>query len=228
MLIIFDLDGTLVNTIDDLGAACNHALASAGYPIHPIGAYPAMVGNGINKLIERALPDECKVGGDVDKYVMALRPEFVSYYDQHNCDKTHPYDGIDALLRYLHANGHTLAVASNKYQEATAKIVGKFWPNIFAVVFGERATVERKPNPQIVRDIVAKVGDGRILYVGDSLVDQQTARNAGVEFVACSWGFVPREVLAAANPDHLVDHPSQIAQIIENLYGYADRSSIAR
>lgn len=217
MTIIFDLDGTLVNSIDDLGTACNYALRRAGYPTHSIADYPKMVGNGINKLIERALPDMCKAEGDVESYVQALRPDFVAYYNEHNCDLTHPYAGIDDLIGYLRAQGHTLAVASNKYQEATAKIVCRFWPKVFASVYGERATVERKPNPQIVSDILHEVGDDRVLYVGDSLVDQETARRAGVEFVACSWGFVPRETLVEAKPDHLVDRPEEIIEIIEKI-----------
>ena len=150
-LIIFDLDGTLINTISDLGQACNHALAACGFPTHKIEDYPRLVGNGVNKLIERALPAEHRN----ETTVLRLREHFVPYYDEHNCDYTHPYDGIEQLLKTLKEQGHFLAVASNKYQAATEKIVAQLFPGIFDVVLGERVGVERKPNPQIVYDILS-------------------------------------------------------------------------
>ena len=153
MLIIFDLDGTLINTIDDLGQACNHALSACGFPTHKIADYPRLVGNGINKLIERALPEEHRN----EATVLRLREHFVPYYDAHNCDLTHPYDGVAELLQTLKAAGHTLAVASNKYQAATEKIVAQLFPGIFDVVLGERENVPRKPDPQIVYDILSTV-----------------------------------------------------------------------
>ena len=218
MLIIFDLDGTLLNTIDDLGYACNHALAQAGYPTHPIEAYPAKVGNGINNLIRRALPETERT----EEQIMRVRMFFVPYYDAHNCDYTRPYDGITELLAELKAQGHQLAVASNKYQAATEKIVNHFFPGVFDVILGEREGVERKPNPQIVYDIQDRLSltedrqamPDRVqtLYIGDSLVDYETAKNAGVPFVACSWGFVSRERLVEAGIAHIVDEPNTIIQ----------------
>ena len=217
MLIIFDLDGTLINTIDDLGQACNHALSTCGYPTHKIEDYPRLVGNGINKLIERALPEEHRN----EKTVMQLRAFFVPYYDEHNCDLTHPYDGIPTLLETLKQQGHTLAVASNKYQAAAEKIVAKLFPGIFDVVLGERENVARKPDPQIVWDIVEMTGregnevtDKEILYIGDSLVDAETAKAAKLPFVACTWGFCTREQLLTAQANHMVDHPLEILRII--------------
>ena len=218
MNIIFDLDGTLLNTIDDLGYACNHALAQASYPTHPIGAYPAKVGNGINNLIRRALPETERTEEDV----MRVRAHFVPYYNDHNCDYTHPYDGIPELLAELKAQGHLLAVASNKYQAATEKIVRHFFPDVFDVILGEREGVERKPNPQIVFDILnnltgtkcAGPAASAVLYIGDSLVDYETAQNAGVPFVACSWGFVPREKLAEAGTS-IVDQPQEILNYVQ-------------
>lgn len=218
MLIIFDLDGTLINTIDDLGQACNHALSACGYPTHKIEDYPRLVGNGINKLIERALPEEYRN----EATVLRLREYFVPYYDAHNCDLTRPYDGIPALLQALKAQGHILAVASNKYQAATEKIVAHFFPNTFDVVLGERVGVPRKPDPQIVYDIVEAIRrlgdraiDKEILYIGDSLVDAETAKAAGATLVLCTWGFCTEEQLATANPDYMVHHPAEILPIIE-------------
>ena len=230
MIIIFDLDGTLINTISDLGQACNHALAACGYPTHKIEDYPRLVGNGINKLIERALPEEHRQ----EKTVLQVREYFVPYYDEHNCDLTHPYDGIPELLHALKAAGHQLAVASNKYQAATEKIVAQLFPGIFDIVLGERENVARKPDPQIVWDIVGSLEDGSkaaygledgasaygleddVLYVGDSLVDANTARAAGCTLVLCTWGFEAAEKLAAFQPDYLIEKPEEIIKIIHS------------
>ena len=216
MLIIFDLDGTLINTIDDLGQACNHALSACGFPTHKIEDYPRLVGNGINKLIERALPEEHRN----EATVLRLREHFVPFYDQHNCDLTRPYDGIPELLQTLKAAGHILAVASNKYQAATEKIVAHFFPNTFDVVLGERVGVPRKPDPQIVWDIIHRLSPlasnlSPIYYIGDSLVDAATAKAANLPFVACTWGFCTEEQLAQAQPNYMIHHPSEIVQIIQ-------------
>ncbi len=208
MTIIFDLDGTLLNTIDDLGYACNFALEQTGYPTHPIEDYPRMVGNGINNLIRRALPESERT----EENVLRVRAYFVPYYDAHNCDYTHPYEGIPDLLAALKAQGHQLAVASNKYQAATEKIVEHFFPGVFDVILGEREGIERKPNPQIVYDIVKSLHGSMVqsLYIGDSLVDRDTTQNANVPFVACSWGFVSRQTLVEAGVTRIVDKPEAI------------------
>ena len=215
MLLIFDLDGTLINTIDDLGQACNHALSACGFPTHKIEDYPRLVGNGINKLIERALPEEHRN----EATMLRLREHFVPFYDQHNCDLTRPYDGIPELLQTLKAAGHTLAVASNKYQAATEKIVAHFFPNTFDVVLGERAGIPRKPDPQIVYDILStlnsKLSTLNCLYIGDSLVDAATAKAANLPFVACAWGFCTEEQLRSADVQHLIHHPVEILSFVD-------------
>ena len=214
MIIIFDLDGTLINTIDDLGQACNYALSACGFPTHKIEDYPRLVGNGINKLIERALPEEHRN----EATVLRLREHFVPFYDQHNCDLTRPYDGIPDLLQTLKAAEHTLAVASNKYQAATEKIVAQLFPGIFDIVLGERENIARKPDPQIVYDILStlntQLSTTNCLYIGDSLVDAETAKAAGVRFAACTWGFCTREQLESASPEYMVDHPLDILTLI--------------
>ena len=137
MLVIFDLDGTLLNTIADLGTACNHALKALGYPTHSLDEYPRLVGNGVNKLIERALPAEAKTSCNrTHELIQRMRSEFIPYYNAHNLDLTRPYEGIVEMLGALKADGHRLAVASNKYQEATAKLVAHFFPETFDVVYG--------------------------------------------------------------------------------------------
>ena len=219
MIIIFDLDGTLINTIDDLGQACNHALSACGFPTHKIADYPRLVGNGINRLIERALPEEHRN----EAMVLRLREYFVPYYDAHNCDLTRPYEGIAELLGALKEQGYFLAVASNKYQAATEKIVAQLFPGVFDVVLGERENVARKPDPQIVYDIVEAMrreGDKAkgedILYIGDSLVDANTARAAKATLVLCTWGFEKKEQLAAFGPDYLINHPKEILEIVRS------------
>ena len=212
MTIIFDLDGTLLNTIDDLGYACNYALEQTDFPTHKIEEYPRMVGNGINNLIRRALPETERT----EENVLRVRAQFVPYYNIHNCDYTRPYEGVPELLATLKAQGHHLAVASNKYQAATEKIVEHFFPGVFDVILGEREGVERKPNPQIVFDILERVQNTEhsvqteLLYVGDSLVDRDTAKDANVPFVACSWGFVSREALAENGVGRIVDKPEEL------------------
>lgn len=218
MTIIFDLDGTLLNTIDDLGYACNYALEQTGYPTHSIADYPRMVGNGINNLIRRALP----LDQQTEENILRVRAYFVPYYNEHNCDYTRPYGGIPELLATLKAQGHQLAVASNKYQAATEKIVEQFFPGVFDVILGEREGIERKPNPQIVYDILSpfnyKLDDfsqlsslnSQLIYVGDSLVDRDTAANAKVPFVACSWGFVSREALIENGVTRIIDKPEDL------------------
>ena len=222
MTIIFDLDGTLLNTIDDLGYACNYALEQTDYPTHKIEDYPRMVGNGINNLIRRALPESERT----EDNILRVRAHFVPYYNDHNCDYTRPYEGIPELLATLKSQGHQLAVASNKYQAATEKIVNHFFPGIFDVILGEREGIERKPNPQIVFDILSSLNyklegfsqlstfNSQLIYVGDSLVDRDTAANANVPFVACSWGFVSRDALIEAGVTRIIDQPEDLINYI--------------
>ena len=216
MIVIFDLDGTLLNTIEDLGYACNYALEHTGFPTHQIENYPRMVGNGINNLIRRALPESIRT----EENIWRVREYFVPYYNEHNCDYTRPYEGIPEVLKMLKAQGHLLAVASNKYQAATEKIVSHFFPGVFDVILGEREGIPRKPDPQIVKDIMAQLNDQKandpmVLYIGDSLVDRDTAENAHVPFVACSWGYVSRDALIKAGVARIVDVPAEISNEIK-------------
>lgn len=212
-LIIFDLDGTLLNTIADLARSTNHALQALGYPTHDVAAYNLMVGNGINKLFERALPE----GEKTEENVLRVRREFVPYYDLHNADESRPYPGIPELLEALQAEGKQIAVASNKYQAATRKLVGHYFPQIeFMAVFGQREGVNVKPDPAIVNDILAIAGTPReeVLYVGDSGVDMQTAIHSEVTACGVTWGFRPRTELEQYHPDYLVDRAEEIAELV--------------
>ena len=212
-LIIFDLDGTLLNTIADLAQSTNYALKEAGFPTHPVEEYKFMVGNGINKLFERALPE----GEKTEANIQLIRKLFVPFYDSHNTDLSTPYLGITELLNELHQQGRVLAVASNKYQSATEKLVSYFFPNIpFVAVLGQREGINVKPDPAIVYDIVKQAGISQeeTLYVGDSRVDMQTAHNSGVEACGVTWGFRPRTELEQFAPKHIVDVPQEIIHFI--------------
>ena len=211
-LVIFDLDGTLLNTIADLAQSTNYALAELGYPTHEEDAYRFMVGNGINKLFERALPE----GEKSEANVLRVRQKFVPYYDLHNADKSIPYPGIPQLLACLQERGMRLAVASNKYQTAAEKLVAHYFPAIhFVAVFGQREGVPSKPDPTVVYDILKKAGTAPAdtLYVGDSGVDMQTALNVGVTSCGVTWGFRPRTELEAFHPDYIVERAEEIAEI---------------
>ena len=208
-LVIFDLDGTLLDTIADLATSANHALKQLGYPTHDVETIRTFVGNGINKLLFRALPDEEKT----EENMMRMRAHFVPYYDVHNADLSAPYPGIVSLLEELQAKGKMIAVASNKYQEATVKLVRHYFPTIdFVEILGQREGINVKPDPTIVFDILKKanVSPEETLYVGDSGVDMQTAINAGVDAVGVTWGFRPRAELENFRPMGLIDKAEEL------------------
>lgn len=212
-LVIFDLDGTLLNTIEDLGNAANHALSKNGYPTHSLASYPFFVGNGVRNLIRKALPDDMRT----DSIIESLLKDFKEYYNEHNTDCTKPYDGIEELLRNLQDNGVKIAVASNKYQQATEKIIAHYFGDIdFVAVYGQREGVNVKPDPSVVFSILsdAKVPKSEVLYVGDSGVDMETARRACVDSVGVTWGFRSEKELNEYHADMIVNKASDIFDIV--------------
>ena len=212
-LVIFDLDGTLLDTIADLAESTNHALKQLGYTTHDVETIRTFVGNGINKLLERALPAH----EQTEENVRLMRSHFVSYYDAHNADLSSPYPGIVHLLEDLQEKGIMIAVASNKYQEATVKLVKHYFPMInFIEILGQREGINVKPDPSIVFDILKKanVNKEEVLYVGDSGVDMQTAINAGVDAVGVTWGFRPRTELEGFRPMGLIDKAEELLGFI--------------
>ena len=212
-LVIFDLDGTLLDTIADLAESANYALKQLGYPTHDIETIRTFVGNGINKLLERALPSH----EQTEENVIRMRSHFVPYYDVHNADLSNPYPGIVSLLEDLQAKGIQIAVASNKYHEANVKLVKQYFPDIdFIEILGQREGINVKPDPTIVFDILQKadVSKEDILYVGDSGVDMQTAINAGVDAVGVTWGFRPRAELESFQPMGLIDKAEELLGFI--------------
>ena len=212
-LAIFDLDGTLLDTLADLAAATNYALSQYGYPTHETDAYRTFVGNGINKLFERALPEAERTQDNILK----IRSLFVPYYDIHNADLSRPYQGITDVLEALQAKGIRIAVASNKYQAATAKLIAHYFPNItFQTVFGQRENVPTKPDPSVVNEIIeiAQVTKNDVVYIGDSSVDMQTGKNAEVCTVGVTWGFRPRTELEAYHPDYIADSREELLHFL--------------
>ena len=210
---IFDLDGTLINSIEDLGQAANYALSKNGFPTHSLASYPFFVGNGVRNLIRKALPEENRNDTTID----SLLKDFKEYYDDHNVDSTKPYDGIMELLKQLQEQGVKLAVASNKYQKATDKIVSQLFPDIkFVSVQGQQDGVNVKPDPSIVFNIlgVALVPKAEVLYVGDSGVDMETARRACVDSVDVTWGFRSEKELNEYHADRIVHRASDIFDIV--------------
>ena len=212
-LAIFDLDGTLLNTLSDLAAATNYALEQLNYPTHDTDAYRYFVGNGINKLFERALPKEERN----QENILKVRALFVPYYDIHNADLSVPYPHILSVLDTLQRQGIKLAVASNKYDQATKKLIKQYFPTIsFIAVFGQREAVPTKPNPAVVHEIIqlAGVRKEEVVYIGDSGVDMQTGMNADVCTVGVSWGFRPRTELEALHPSFIADNCQELLQYL--------------
>ena len=212
-LIIFDLDGTLLNTIGDLAAACDHMLALRNLPQHTYEEYCSYVGNGIMRLVERALPEELRT----PEYVAAARKDFVDYYIEHIDLKTVPYQGMVELLQDLQRDGARLAVASNKFQAGTEKLIKKFFPAIdFIEICGNREGVPLKPDTALIDMIIAKAGVERTncTMVGDSGVDMQTALNASIRSVGVSWGFRSREELEQNSPNAIVDTAEELRSLL--------------
>lgn len=207
---VFDLDGTLLDTLADIGAACNAVLGKHGYPQHPVDAYSRMVGNGFDILVRRALPsdrapDACALAD--------LTTEARAYYAEHMMEQTRPYPGMTRTLRALAESGIKLATLSNKPDAMSVKLIARYFPDIpFAEVHGARPDVPLKPVPDGLLAMLANIGADakQTCYVGDSNVDIETAKNAGVRGVGAAWGFRGRAELAAAGADFIIDMPEEL------------------
>jgi phosphoglycolate phosphatase len=191
-LAIFDLDGTLLNTIEDLHASTNFALKSEGLPERSLDEVRCFVGNGIHKLIERAVPDGCPP--ELTERVFGV---FKRHYAENCMNLTRPYPGISELLARLKSDGWLLGVVSNKADAPAKALIAHYFPNVFDSVVGERENVRKKPAPDSVFETVRGLGCSidDAVYIGDSDVDGRTAANAGCKSVLVSWGFRARETL---------------------------------
>ena len=207
---IFDLDGTLVNSLDDLANNANDTLHAYGFPVHEVEAYRYFVGNGSRKLIERILPE--KHATDM-AFVEQFMSEYKDCYARNLLQKTKPYDGIMEMLEELRRRGIPMAVCTNKHQSAAEMIVKTLFPHgIFQEIIGDQEGLPRKPDPQKVLRIMKNFGvtGEQTAYFGDTDVDMDTARNAGAFAVGVLWGFRAREELVAHGADILLTHPMEL------------------
>lgn len=208
---VFDMDGTLADTLCDLADAVNWGLREMGCPEHSYDEYKLMVGNGAAKLCYRALPDDRKEESG------ELRRLFSEYYGVHFLDKTKLYDGMEEVLRKLSGAGVKLAIATNKPEEFAEQITGKLMPDTeFVRVLGGCSRRPIKPDIQILAEIFAALPDEdcEAYMIGDSNVDIQTGKNAGITTIGCAWGFRGRGELEAAGADHIAERPQDIISVI--------------
>ena len=214
-LIVFDLDGTLINSLEDLADSANYILTQHGFPTHPVDAYRYFVGDGVRKLIERILPPEERN----DIQIEQCRQEFVEYYKIHMEDKTAVYDGITDLLKALKERGLKIAVATNKVHIAVKPLMEKYFPEVqFDSMIGQREGVPVKPNPQIMYDILKETSckPSETLHIGDTATDMQLAHNAGVTPVGVLWGYRPIEELQEAGARYIIEHPLELLEIVDS------------
>lgn len=207
---IFDLDGTLLNTLTDLAASCNFALRTHGMPERTVDEVRRFVGNGVKKLMERAIPDGLDNPLFDDTY-----KAFKEHYLIHSLDHTEPYPGIRELLQTLKQNGVKMAVVSNKFYAATQELCQHFFSDTISVAIGEREDICKKPAPDTVNEVLRQLGASRetAVYIGDSDVDIDTARNSSMPCISVLWGFRDKEFLLEHGATTLVREPAEIAEI---------------
>ena len=202
---LFDMDGTLLDTLADLTAAVNHTLEQHGYPRRTIEQVRKGLGNGAAKLVAAMLPQGEETPGFAD-----IMRDYRAWYQAHACVETCPYPGVPEMLKRLRQRGCKVAIVSNKPHGAACELAERFFPGV--PTFGERPETPRKPAPDMVFHALAALGAGKenAVYVGDSEVDVQTARNAGLPVIGVAWGFRGREVLAAAGAETIVDTAAEL------------------
>ena len=212
--VIFDLDGTILNTLDDLAAAGNHTCEMHGWPTFPVDQYRYKVGNGMLKLVERFMPAEYAGDGRVFEQTLA---EFRAYYGEHKEDHTAPYPGTIEMLDALRAAGVTLAVLTNKDHISAAPLIEQYFgPDRFALVQGRVDAFPPKPEAPVTLHVMDELAatPETTLYVGDSNVDVRTGHNAGLKVIGVTWGFRGREELEAEGADYVVDTQREFVDIV--------------
>lgn len=207
--LLFDLDGTLLDTITDLASAVNHTMERYGYPTHTVEAITDMVGNGVRSLVASALP-----GGTENPEFPKVLADFRAYYELHKLDATAPYEGINAMLEALSAAGVPVGIVSNKLDPAVKALAATFFPHTVRVAIGEREGIARKPAPDAVFAALEALGVGRegAAYIGDSEVDVLTAKNAGLVGLSVGWGFRTEADLIAAGADRVFKTPAELCE----------------
>ena len=211
--ILFDLDGTLLDTLEDLATAANRALGTLGLPAHPTDAYRVFVGDGLRTLAERILPGEQRSAAQLDALVAAFEREYSRTWNE----RTAPYAGVPEMLDRLTAGGYRLSVLSNKPDAFTRLCVEQLLPHwTFAPLYGQRPGVPKKPDPAAALAIAAELGldPAEVLYLGDTATDMYTARAAGMAAVGVLWGFRSADELRAAGARHLITHPGELPPLL--------------
>lgn len=209
---IFDLDGTLLDTLQDLSDSVNQVLAAYGYPQHSHAEYKTRIGKGFRNLLEVSFPEDCR---DNEKISNALQM-FLAIYDRNYMNKTAPYDGIPEMLEFIWNKGIQIGVNSNKRTDYTNHLIAKFFLQIqFAGVFGEREGIPKKPHPQAALEIVELMGldPEETIYIGDSGTDIQTGKNAGMATAGVLWGFRGLEELKEHGADYIVRAPQELINL---------------
>lgn len=211
--VLFDLDGTLVNSIKDLADSTNFALASMGFPTHEIEKFRYFVGDGMIMLIKRALPEENRDEATVEKCHKIFR----EYYAQHYLDSTYAYEGIKELLLSLKQKGYKTAVISNKVDEMAKIVTDKIFGDIFDSVVGKKPNYPAKPDAKLTLEVISdlKVKSEECAFVGDSGMDMQTAVNSGSVAVGVLWGFRERKELEECGAIHIIEKPCQLLEVLE-------------
>ena len=209
--VIFDLDGTLLNTIDDLADTGNHVCTLHGWPTHTVDAFKLMVGNGIPKLVERFAPQ-----GTSQEVLDQAFQEFMDWYGVHKENKTAPYAGMPEVAKALREAGVSIAVLSNKADVMAGPVVEHYYPGIFPVVQGALPGLPTKPDPTLLHKLMDRLGATQedTLFVGDSNVDIRTAKNGGLTGCGVLWGFRSQEELEAAGADVIVSTPQELLDLI--------------
>ena len=209
--VIFDLDGTLLYTLEDMADSVNHVMAEYGFSQHSVSAIRSFIGNGIRKLLERALPE-----GSSAELCDEATEKYRAHYQNHCMIKTQPYEGIMEMLERLADAGIKMAIVTNKNDEASQEMQKHFFSETIHVCYGQRNDIPKKPDRAMIDLALEKLGSlsENSVYVGDSEVDMQTAENAGMPCITCSWGYRDREYLVEKGATILVDNPSEIAKII--------------
>lgn len=209
---IFDLDGTLLYTLGDLTASTNYAMRAFNMPEHTTEEVRIMVGNGIKKLIERAVPE-----GNANKYYEEVYNTFIEHYLKHNADTTKPYEGITDMLATLKQHGKKIAVVSNKYCKATEELCHRFFSEYIKVAIGESDKIKKKPAPDTVNEAlkILEAERNNAVYVGDSEVDIQTAVNSGMPCISVLWGFRDRDFLIKNGAQTLIENPNDIVACLK-------------
>ncbi len=210
--IIFDLDGTTLDTLADLADSVNHALSQCGYPQRTYAEIRSFVGNGVANLMARAIP-----GGYDDPQFDSCFAAFRAHYELNMNNKTGPYAGIPELLEELKTRGYKMAIVSNKIDSAVKQLNEQFYNRYIQVAIGETENLQRKPAPDSVFKALEELGSvaSNAVYVGDSEVDVQTARNAGMPCIAVTWGFRDKDVLEAEGAEYIIDSPGELMGILE-------------